>query len=233
MPGPARVVAVVGAGLATASLAWCGYRFATAFATPVDGPLRPVDVAWNTGLLATFALHHSLCARLPVRHRVAAWSGPGLERPVYVWVASMLLAMVVTWWRPLPGVAWMVTGWTAWGLTGLQAMGLLLALWALRLVGGLEIAGLRPSPPPAPGAAVTYTTAGPYGLVRHPLYAGGLLLLFANSPMTTTRLVLAGLLAVYVLAAIPLEERTLRSTNPPAWDAYARRVRYRLLPGVY
>ena len=228
-----RAFSLAGAAAATAALAWCGYRFAGAFGTPAPGPLRAADLAWNAALLLAFTLHHSAFARLPVRRWMAAVLSPALERPAYVWSASLLLAAVVTWWRPLPGVAWAATGWAAWGLAGVQAAGLLLALWAARLVGGLELVGLRPSPPPAPGAGGPFTTAGPYRHVRHPLYTGGLLLLLAASPMTTTRLVFAGLVTLYVLAAIPLEERTLRAGNPAGWDAYASRVRWRLVPGLY
>ena len=233
MLGPTRAFSLTGAALAGASLAWCGYRFATAFGVPASGPLRAADVGWNAALLAAFALHHSALARLPLRRWVAARLTPPIERSLYVWTASLLLAGVVTWWRPLPGVVWTASSPLSWGLAGLQAAGMGLAAWSAALGGGLELVGLRPSPPQADGAGGPFTTRGPYGRVRHPLYAGALLLLLAATPMTTTRLVLAGLLTAYVLAAIPLEERSLRATAPDAWDAYARRVRYRLIPGVF
>jgi protein-S-isoprenylcysteine O-methyltransferase Ste14 len=233
MPGLARVVALTGAVLAAASLAWCAYRFATAFAVPAPGPLRTADVAWNAALLLAFAGHHSASARLPVRRWLADRLPPGVERSAYVWISSLLLACVAVWWRPLPGVAWTAGPPLTWLLGALQVAGLALAAWSVVLVGGLELAGLRPAPPPADGAGGPFTGRGPYGLVRHPLYTGTLLLLLPATPMTTTRLVFVALLAAYVLVAIPLEERSLRATAPGAWDAYRRTVPWRLLPGVY
>ena len=233
MLGLARVFAVLGAAMAAASLAWCGYRFGTAFAVPAPGPLRAEDVVWNGSLLLAFAAHHSACARLGVRRWLAKRLAEGVERSAYVWVSSLLLAGVVAWWRPLPGVAWTAEPPVVWLFWTLQAIGLALASWSVTLVGGLELAGLRPSLPPADGAGGPFTTRGPYGRVRHPLYTGTLLLLLPASPMTTTRLVFVALLAAYVLVAIPLEERSLRATAPGAWGAYRRAVPWRLLPGVY
>jgi protein-S-isoprenylcysteine O-methyltransferase Ste14 len=75
---------------------------------------------------------------------------------------------------------------------------------------------------------------GPYRVVRHPMYAGGLLAVLA------TPLALGSLCAL--LAAVPLcgaivvrlldEERFL-SANLPGYDAYCRTVRYRLVPMVW
>jgi protein-S-isoprenylcysteine O-methyltransferase Ste14 len=48
-----------------------------------------------------------------------------------------------------------------------------------------------------------------------------------------TRFVFAVVAAVYLVAAIPLEERTLRRTSPDRFRRYASRVRWRLVPGVY
>jgi protein-S-isoprenylcysteine O-methyltransferase Ste14 len=41
------------------------------------------------------------------------------------------------------------------------------------------------------------------------------------------------LFTIYVLVAIPLEERDLSRGFGKSYDDYARRVRYRLVPGVY
>jgi protein-S-isoprenylcysteine O-methyltransferase Ste14 len=37
----------------------------------------------------------------------------------------------------------------------------------------------------------------------------------------------------YLLLAIPLEERTLRATSAGAYERYAARVRWKLVPGLY
>jgi protein-S-isoprenylcysteine O-methyltransferase Ste14 len=74
---------------------------------------------------------------------------------------------------------------------------------------------------------------GPYRLVRHPLYLAILLLLWAVPVMTNTRLLFAVLNTVYVVVAIPFEERDLRRSFGAEYERYAQRVRSRVLPGVY
>jgi protein-S-isoprenylcysteine O-methyltransferase Ste14 len=53
------------------------------------------------------------------------------------------------------------------------------------------------------------------------------------TPMTMTRLVFAVVSCVYLFVAIPLEEATLRRLSAGSYDAYIKRVRWRLLPGIY
>ena len=75
---------------------------------------------------------------------------------------------------------------------------------------------------------------GPYAIVRHPGYLGGFLL-HAMMPL------ILGTLWVYVVTALylavtvirtRLEDATLQE-ELPGYSDYARRVRYRLLPGVW
>lgn len=77
-------------------------------------------------------------------------------------------------------------------------------------------------------------TTGPYSLVRHPMYAGAILL-FVAVPMLLGSgwgIALAPAWLILLMLRIPLEERVLRE-NLAGYDDYARRVRYRLLPGVW
>jgi protein-S-isoprenylcysteine O-methyltransferase Ste14 len=78
-----------------------------------------------------------------------------------------------------------------------------------------------------------FKTIGPYGLVRHPIYLGWFLIVFAVPNMTTTRLVFAVVSSVYVLIAIPFEERSLLSSTAGAYARYKEKVRFRLVPGIY
>ena len=69
----------------------------------------------------------------------------------------------------------------------------------------------------------TFKAVGPYRWVRHPIYSGWLLLVFATSPMTATRFLFAVVSSAYLLLAIPLEERSLRATTGGAYERYMRR----------
>jgi protein-S-isoprenylcysteine O-methyltransferase Ste14 len=78
-----------------------------------------------------------------------------------------------------------------------------------------------------------FKTDGPYGWVRHPIYLGWFLIVFAVPAMTMTRVVFAVISGIYILIAIPLEERSLRRASRGSYDAYADLVRWKLVPWVY
>jgi protein-S-isoprenylcysteine O-methyltransferase Ste14 len=76
--------------------------------------------------------------------------------------------------------------------------------------------------------------SGPYRIVRHPGYAGNMLALpgmvLALSSMWTL-IPVAVALIIAVIRTV-LEDQTLQDELPGYRD-YARRVRYRLIPGIY
>ena len=76
--------------------------------------------------------------------------------------------------------------------------------------------------------------SGPYRLVRHPGYAGNILALFgivlALSSVWT--LIPAAVAFIITVIRTVLEDQTLQE-ELPGYRAYARRVRFRLIPGIY
>jgi len=76
-------------------------------------------------------------------------------------------------------------------------------------------------------------TAGPYRIVRHPLYFGWALAVFGAAHMTGDRLAFATITVAYLIAAIPLEERSLAEVFGPDYGNYKRHVRWRMFPYVY
>jgi len=75
---------------------------------------------------------------------------------------------------------------------------------------------------------------GPYAIVRHPLYLGGLMM-FTGIPLVLGSFwalipTAAGTLVIVV--RIVLEDRTLQA-ELEGYKEYAARVRYRLIPGVW
>jgi protein-S-isoprenylcysteine O-methyltransferase Ste14 len=76
--------------------------------------------------------------------------------------------------------------------------------------------------------------AGPYRRLRHPGYAG-LLLVSLSSPLllrSLLALVPAVLAAAWVVLRTVLEDRMLRR-ELDGYQGYARRVRWRLVPGLW
>jgi protein-S-isoprenylcysteine O-methyltransferase Ste14 len=77
-------------------------------------------------------------------------------------------------------------------------------------------------------------STGPYAIVRHPMYAAGLLL-FLGTPLALGSY--WGLLAVVVAAPALiwrlLHEEKLLARNLPGYAEYCARVRWRLVPGLF
>ncbi|NNK33924.1 MAG: isoprenylcysteine carboxylmethyltransferase family protein, partial [Xanthomonadales bacterium] len=69
-----------------------------------------------------------------------------------------------------------------------------------------------------------FAVVGFYRFVRHPLYSGLFLAFWATPDMSLGHLVFALGMTVYVLLAVPLEERDLASHLGRAYGSYAQRV---------
>jgi protein-S-isoprenylcysteine O-methyltransferase Ste14 len=91
--------------------------------------------------------------------------------------------------------------------------------------------GLTPLPYPKDGAELVQT--GPYALVRHPIYGGGLMLALGYAFYLCGWLTLgyAALLFVFLDLKSRREERWL-AEKFPAYASYRRRVR-KLIPFIY
>ena len=77
-------------------------------------------------------------------------------------------------------------------------------------------------------------SSGPYAVMRHPGYAGALLLYLATPFFLDSwwTLLPAVLLAVVLVIRTWLEDRTLQE-ELPGYREYTKKVRYRLLPGLW
>jgi len=99
--------------------------------------------------------------------------------------------------------------------------GVLFSLWGLASLG--RSFGIAP-------ADRGLVTGGAYRLVRHPMYAGELLSFVAitlSNPIPWNGILLTAIILIFILR-IGWEERILKG-----YAAYCRRVRWRLLPGIW
>jgi len=203
-----------------------GWRLRTP-APPSDDAMR--DAIANVVLFTVFALHHSLMARTGAKAWITRHLPAGLERSVYVWIASALFLVVCWMWQPLPGVIWETRG-PGLALYVAQAFGVALTLAAARIVGVWELAGVKQPDLTRP---IEFKADGPFAIVRHPIYLGWVLMVLATPVMTTSRLLFAVTSTLYLIAAIPFEERSLLEAFPDKYGAYQKQMRWRLIPLIW
>jgi protein-S-isoprenylcysteine O-methyltransferase Ste14 len=183
----------------------------------IDGGLVapwPEALAVNLLLLGVFGLQHSLMARPGFKRWWTRTVPQPLERSSYVLATALVLALLFWQWRAMPEpVVWQVeTPIVAGLLWSLFGLGWVLALVSTFLINHFELFGLQQlaaqltGRTPAPGP---FRTPLLYRYVRHPLYLGLLLGLWATPRMTAGHLLFAAGLTVYILIGVSFEERDL------------------------
>jgi methanethiol S-methyltransferase len=203
------------------------------FGVPKSIDSRPSDslmtaLAVNAGLLALFALQHSVMARPWFKRAWTRVVPEPVERSTYVLFSSLALLLMFWQWRPIGGVLWNVEG-TVMGtaLTIAYATGLLIVLLSTFLINHFDLFGLRQVVLYYLGRRYTqleFRKPFFYGYVRHPLYVGWLLTFWSAPVMTSAHLLFAAMTTAYILVAIQFEERDLIAMHGDKYRTYRKQV---------
>lgn len=131
-------------------------------------------------------------------------------------------------------VGLLAPGWpdgARWWLKGAGVLLVFAGAFLMVLAGRALGSGMTPFPRPADEGRLVED--GPYSLVRHPVYTGGILFAAGISlALSPWALVPTAALAVVWALKARLEERFL-AAHYPGYADYCRRTRYRLVPYVY
>jgi protein-S-isoprenylcysteine O-methyltransferase Ste14 len=160
----------------------------------------------------------------------AAWSSPAERRPpvrseslyrlVTIAGAVLLFGLQARWrWPDVP--LWHAGREVAWTLVLVTLGGFTFTWWARITLGRLWSSGVTRK------ADHRIITAGPYHIVRHPIYSGLLLSVVATAAMrgTAAGCLGAALIALGLWIKAGVEERFLRrELGEDRYDAYAHRV---------
>src|SRR5688572_22958615 len=154
--------------------------------TSLDGaPGRPLieALAIDLGLLALFAIQHSVMARPAFKRWWTRVIPEAAERSTYVLASSLALVALFAFWEPIGGLVWDVSGGAARAaMIGLYVFGWALLLYTTFLIDHFDLFGLaqvwrnltgKNYRPPQ------FRTPSLYRVVRHPLYVGWLVIFWA------------------------------------------------------
>ena len=202
-----------------------------------DGQIAPLSTAIlvNVLLLFLFAVQHNVMARRWFKDWWTEYVPRPIERSTYVAASSLILLLVYWQWRPMPDVVWHVENSIGRGVLWV----LYFAGWAIVfassfVIDHFELFGLRqvwnhfigrePAPP-------HFTERLFYRWVRHPLMLGFIIAFWAAPTMSEGRLLFAAVTTIWILIAIPIEERDLGDSLGEPYLQYRRRTPM-LLPRI-
>lgn len=193
-------------------------------------PPPPVwALAVNAGLIALFGLQHSVMARQGFKRAWTRVVPKEAERSVYVLASSVVLAIILWLWQPIPApMIWQgettlaaVAGW------GVMAAGVVILLWSTFLIDHLDLFGLRQAwsaLTDRPTGSPRFMTPMLYRIVRHPLYLGWFMIFWGTPQMSAGHLLFAIGMSGYIFVAIRYEERDLVSFHGEDYERYRQQV---------
>jgi protein-S-isoprenylcysteine O-methyltransferase Ste14 len=191
------------------------------------GPLSEALLI-DAGLLALFAVQHSLMARPWFKRAWTRLVPTPAERSTYVLLSSLALLLMFWQWRPIGGEIWTIRQPAMQVVIyALYATGWLLVLASTFLINHFDLFGLRQVFLFLLGRPYTQLKFGTpilYRHVRHPLYLGWLFAFWATPTMTIAHLVFAVATTAYIFIAIQLEEKDLINAYGDDYRRYKETV---------
>lgn len=201
-----------------------------------SGGLSPgLALLVDLGLIALFAVQHSVMARRAFKRRLAQLLPPAAERSTFMLATALVVFVLIGLWQPIAGPLWQVEA----GPLHTLLLGIGLAGWALVfystfLINHFDLFGLRQVWLyfcGRPYTAVPFRRSSLYRLVRHPIMTGVFIGIWFTPVMSLGHLVFALGMSAYILIGVAHEERDLMRDFGRRYEAY-RATTGRFLPAL-
>jgi protein-S-isoprenylcysteine O-methyltransferase Ste14 len=185
-------------------------------------------VIGNSLLIALFAIQHSVMARPGFKRWWTRFVPTEIERSTYVLASNVVVIAIMWLWQPIGPQVWQVQNELGRALLyGLFATGWLMVPVVSLLINHFDLFGIRQvwlHLRRRPYTHLPFATPGIYRYVRHPLYVGWIIAFWATPSMSVGHLLLAASMTVYMLIAIPFEERDLVEVHGEKYRTYREQV---------
>ena len=189
----------------------------------------------NVVALLLFGIQHSVMARPAFKRRFTRFIDPSVERSTYVLATALAIGGMCYLWIPFGSVIWKIE--SEMGLyliRGLAIFGWVFLFLATFMINHFELFGLRQTFDPMQGKsapAPKFKTSGFYKIVRHPIQTGILIGIWAVPISTTSHLIFAAGMSIYVFIGLHFEEKDLIQEFGETYQNYMKRVK-RVIPFI-
>jgi methanethiol S-methyltransferase len=190
----------------------------------------------NLFALSLFGLQHSIMARRSFKLWLTRFIHPNMERSTYILSTALVITAMCYLWIPVGKVIWQVeSDSTALLIRGIALFGWTLLLIATFMLNHFELFGLSQTFNPLFGKSQpedNFRTPGIYKFIRHPIQTGVLIGMWAVPLSTSSHLMFAGGMTIYILVGLYFEERDLIREFGHDYLEYMKRVK-RLIPFIH
>jgi len=182
----------------------------------------------NIGLLLLFVIQQIMMTRPGFKTAWAKILPQSIERSTYVLISCVVLSFVFLQWRPMGPYLWDSHAIAMYASTySIFVLGSFIAVIGSLTDNHLHNSGFGQVWSYVWGREYTsppFTARWLRRLVRHPVYLGFLMMIWANPHMSYGRLTFAAGMTVYFLVAIWLEERELAAVHGDVYREYQQKA---------
>ena len=194
---------------------------------PFDMPVSQA-VLINLGLLLLFGVQHSVMARAKFKTWFKQYLHPSIERATYCLATGLVIGFMCCSWAPMAGNVWTVE--SSVGVAILRVIGALgwtITVIATFNIDHFELFGLRQAYCQLVGKLMpnmSFKMSGLYKWIRHPIQTGILIGMWSVPVSTTSHLMMAIGMTIYVFVGLYFEEKDLIRQFGQTYRDYIQKV---------